>query len=69
MKGFQARVVVERKELNEKIVKLNSFLFSEGFTSVDWNTRELLLEQLFLMMDYSKTLSKRIYNFIQQGDG
>ena len=59
----EERVLEEKANLDSKIVKLTSFLFARESIEVGWNEREILLEQLYLMMDYSKTLLKRIYNF------
>lgn len=55
------RMIDERKELNEKIVKLVAFRFSEkGEDSLDDTQRMLLDDQFFQMKQYSDTLRKRI---------
>lgn len=50
----------ERKELLEKIHKLETFLLSDDFKKVDGESSNLLWEQWERMRGYEKTLCKRI---------
>lgn len=50
----------ERKELLEKIHKLETFLLSDDFKKVDGESSNLLWEQWEKMRGYEKTLCKRI---------
>ena len=55
------RMIVEKKELDERIVKLTAFRFSERCESLDDHQRMLLDDQSYAMKQYSDILSKRIY--------
>lgn len=50
----------ERKDLLEKIHKLEAFLLSDDFKKVDGESSNLLWEQWEKMRGYEKTLCKRI---------
>ncbi len=63
MEAFQERVVKEREDLNEKIIKLTSFIFSAKFIFVDKEEQERLSQQLCVMMHYSSILQDRIEAF------
>lgn len=54
----------ERKELLEKIHKLETFLLSDDFKKVDGESSNLLWEQWEKMRGYEKTLCKRIVHEI-----
>lgn len=57
---YQCRLVQEREQLNDKIIKLSAFLYS-GSHMVEG--MDLMRDQLRCMLDYSDTLSKRIDQF------
>ena len=63
MKEYQARVVIERKELGEKINKLTAFISSEEILNVDESEAFLLLRQLETMTEYHKVLLMRLKEF------
>jgi hypothetical protein len=63
MEAYQERVVLEKKELDEKISKLSPFISSEKFLSVEQNEADRLRNQLSVMIDYSNILGERIANF------
>lgn len=63
MKGYQDRVIVEKKELDEKIKKLSNFIFSDKFDEVSERERPLIRNQFYVMLSYSETLVKRIEIF------
>lgn len=60
---YQQRVVDERVELEEKLLKLQTFLISEKSNSLDSVDRKLLTRQAAIMLDYSEILSERIDRF------
>lgn len=64
MEDYQERVIIEQKELGEKIVKLVSFLTSHAKVRVlneqDW---KYLNAQLEAMLEYNLVLQMRIRNF------
>jgi len=62
-KAHQDRVIAERQELNEKIVKLGAFLQSSIFKTLPVDEQERLSHQLWHMKDYENILVQRIANF------
>lgn len=55
------RVQKELEELNEKIVKLSAFLYSEkAIDSVSWEMRNAMRDQLRHMSDYAICLQHRL---------
>jgi len=57
---WQERVIQEKKELDEKIIKLQTFIDGEEIKTID-ETESLRLEvQLTLMQGYSNILEARI---------
>lgn len=64
MEPYQQRVVDEKRELDNKIDKLNQFAQNSPiFGKMNLKDQELLLEQLDIMFDYTEILSKRIERF------
>ena len=63
MEEYQKRVVEEKKDLDQKIVKLTTFLFSEASAGMDEEENLRMLKQKYSMMDYSRMLGERIGNF------
>lgn len=60
---YQQRVVDEKKDLDEKIEKIESFTGGEIFKSMPIRDRELLVEQRDHMLSYSRVLGARISRF------
>ena len=60
MQPYQERVVIEHKELHDKIDKLIVFIDSDYFQSLDLIDQSLLKQQLDVMMQYRSILLKRI---------
>ena len=56
------RMIIEHQELRDKINKLEKFLSSEGFDSLNYKMRTLLDMQLHIMIEYSLILKERINN-------
>ena len=64
MEDYQERVLVEQKELGEKIVKLIKFLTDyEKVKLLDDNDRCCLQIQLEAMLDYHEILVMRLDSF------
>lgn len=56
----------ERKELLQKVHKLEKFILSDDFKKIDGESSNLLLEQWEKMRGYEKTLCKRIAHEVQK---
>lgn len=66
LQAHDERVVVEKKELDEKLGKLKAFCFDPGspvFKALAPADRDLLEDQYTAMYQYSQILSKRIDRF------
>lgn len=62
----QLRAIDEMKELNEKIVALSKFIYSDGkspFSGLPEQEKGCLIHQLKVMQEYSMILSARIAMF------
>ena len=57
---FVARMVVEKQELDDKLVKLKQFLSSDRMDLISNPMRELMLTQEDAMMVYSRALGDRL---------
>jgi hypothetical protein len=69
MLPHQERVVQEKKELDEKLVKLTEFIgLSSKFRGLDSNEKARLYRQHKHMMDYSMVLGERIDAFTKDGE-
>jgi len=63
-KDFRNRVITEKKELDEKALKLSNFIgLSDEFDKLDAKRKELLREQNDIMWQYSEILGLRIAEF------
>ena len=63
-KDFRNRVITEKKELDEKALKLSNFIgLSDEFDKLDAKCKELLREQNDIMWQYSEILGLRIAEF------
>ena len=66
MQPHEERVVIEKQELDDKLVKLSAFCFDPGspvFRALPSEDRYLLEEQYSIMAQYSDILAKRIARF------
>lgn len=66
MQPHEERVVAEKRELDEKLGRLNTFVFSKGnaiFISLPLEEQDLLRSQSLAMEHYSEILGKRIARF------
>lgn len=60
MSTFIERMEEEKKALDEKMQKLNSFVLTESFLALDWQDKSLLGYQLHMMQGYSDALAERL---------
>jgi len=64
MLPHQERVILEKKELDDKINKLAKFICTNNaFVDLDKDERESLMKQWNVMKEYSKILNERIMRF------
>lgn len=64
LKPHEKRVIDEKTELDDKIVKLDVFVNSESFADLcDYSECCRLINQLYIMNRYSDILSDRIAAF------
>jgi hypothetical protein len=63
MAEYQERVIVEKKELDERLEKLNIFLAGEGFLTLPKDEQFRLSLQAICMQGYSLILGARIEAF------
>jgi len=63
MFDWQERVITEKKELDEKLAKLDSFGRTEMFEALPADEQGRLNRQHSLMEEYSQVLGERIMNF------
>lgn len=60
MSDFKTRLLEERDQLQERVIKLDAFLDSEAFETISEKQQLLLDDQLALMEDYLWILNTRI---------
>ena len=63
MQLHEERVVAERNELDDKIIKLSIFINSERYRGLPSEEKDRLSRQRDVMREYTKILGKRILNF------
>jgi hypothetical protein len=63
MQPHQERVVVEKRELDEKLGKLTQFINSDAYKAVDAAEQQRLFRQQTLMIELSAVLGARIEAF------
>lgn len=62
MKSLKEKLIDEKKDLDGKLSRLNTFLENKELSSeVDETHKELLVEQSKVMTEYSHILRKRIF--------
>jgi len=60
MEPYQERVIAEKKELDEKIVKLYQFIKGRFYPTLAIGERTRLVKQHRIMQAYSEVLDERI---------
>jgi len=63
MEEYQQRVIEEKKQLDEKLLRLHNFLSSDKLKDLDLDDQNLLVEQELAMKIYSIILGNRINRF------
>lgn len=63
MMEYQERVITEKKELDEKLGKLTSFITTGVFAALDVEEQARLFVQRSVMQMYSEVLADRIEAF------
>jgi len=63
MKEYQKRVVEEKTDLDNKLIKLNNFIESDKFEEQDEEEQDRLTRQGAAMQEYSVCLEERIAAF------
>lgn len=63
MLPHQERIVEEKKELEDKIIKLSAFMITSSFKGLNADERERLYKQISYMRCYCSILEERIANF------
>jgi hypothetical protein len=63
MEEYQLRVVIEKAELDIKILRLRSFFRSDKSSQLLVNELDRMQSQLSFMQEYSRILQSRINNF------
>jgi hypothetical protein len=63
VEAHQERVLEERTQLNDRLVKLDSFLYTEKFNCLSMDDQDLLITQQAIMEQYLDVLDQRIANF------
>ena len=61
----KARIISESQTLTERIVKLQLFLSSNEFNTLEEKMQELLEEQIKIMKDYRDVINSRILLMIK----
>lgn len=60
MSDFKERLLTEKKELADKISKLQLFIVSPNFDKIDIGQQDLLNKQLPAMQEYCDIVTERI---------
>lgn len=63
MLAYQERVVQEKQELDDRILRLTEFTLSHNFEGVNLYEQQRLTKQLQIMLELSSVLGERIANF------
>ena len=63
MLHHQQRVIDEKNELVERIIKLKAFFSTELFVNLNSEDKQLLQRQCIVMQDYAGILEQRIFRF------
>jgi len=63
MEPYQIRVVEEKKELDQKLLRLRKFFEGKNFQLVEPDEQARMRRQEVIMTDYSNILAERINAF------
>ncbi len=60
MPDYISRIKVEKKELSDKLQKLEDFIYSDTFEGLSDESKELLFRQRGAMTEYRDVLAERL---------
>jgi hypothetical protein len=60
LSDFKSRLMIEHGELNDRVIKLRTFLWGELFNGLETGDKGLLIKQLAFMEAYELVLATRI---------
>lgn len=63
LEAYQERVLEERAQLNDRLNKLDAWLYTEKFNCLSLDDQDLLITQQRIMVEYLDVLDQRINNF------
>ena len=63
---FAERIVEERKELKDKIQRLENFMETEEHKNITEYEQDMLRSQLDIMLEYEDTLTARINYYVNK---
>lgn len=63
MQDYQKQIIKDKEEIDKKIIRMTSFIFSDKFSNVANAEKERIKDQLNIMMEYSHCLRDRIRAF------
>ena len=66
MEDYKERLIIEQKELKEKLIKLMEFINSEEFYGLSSNNKQLLKNQKIAMELYLSTLNMRLFDDVDK---
>ena len=66
MEDWKERLIVEQKELKERLVKLMEFINSEKFYELSPNNKQLLKNQKIVMELYLSVLNMRVFENVDE---
>lgn len=66
MEDYKERLIIEQKELKEKLIKLMEFINSEKFYELSENNKQLLKNQKIAMELYLSVLNMRVFEDVDK---
>lgn len=66
MEDYKERLIIEQKELKEKLIKLMEFINSEKFYELSKNNKQLLKNQKIAMELYLSVLNMRVFDDVDK---
>lgn len=66
MEDWKERLIIEQKELKEKLIKLTEFVNSEKYYELSPNNRQVLKNQKLAMELYLSVLNMRVFEDIDK---
>ncbi|MGN0144140.1 MAG: crAss001_48 related protein [Clostridium sp.] len=60
LRELRVKLIEEQRDLSLKVEKLNVFLYSKDFDSLNREMKDLLIEQYSYMKQYLRVMNKRI---------